>query len=230
VKFVQVLCVIALGTLTACQPPNGEPADSAEAQAESEAGRQKLEAEWQAQYDDMTIRLSLSPAESDALRAAFDNMQSELTAWMEGENGKRLIELEGRIATATRNSDLAGVQSAIREATPLRESFRAQIDAHGENLLNAMSPDNRATWEALRLSDHLIELMEPLNLRQDQIAAIENNAGPALQQAKGRGEPNPPAAAFLELEKWVEANVLDAQQRDAYAAVKADRPMRSLSL
>lgn len=222
---MRILCVFAaMAFMTGC----GGRDTAAPASADPSA-IQGLEAEWQAEYDAMAADLPLSPAESDALRAAFKSVQDDLRGWMNGPDGKRLIELEADMAAAAKRRDLGGVQAATSAARPLRDAFEAKIAAGKRGLLNALTPENRSRWGGHRLASHLLELMAPLGLSPEQQAAIRDNAAKALDQAAASGEPNPQAAAFLEFEKWLEASVLTPEQRTAYEAVKRAKPMRSLT-
>ena len=70
--------------------------------------------------------------------------------------------------------------------------------------------------------------MSSLTLSPEQENAIRSNAAAAFQAAQQRHEPNPMAAGFLDLESWVEQQVLSPQQHTAYQDVKKANPMRSL--
>lgn len=213
----------AILALAGCGPRESAPP------AETPARQTGLEVEWEAELDAMAAALPLSPGETDALRAAFQAVQDDLRGWMNGPDGQRLIELEADMAAAAKRKDLAGVQAATSAARPLRDTFEAKIAAGKQGMMDALTPENRSRWGGHRLASHMLELMAPLGLSPEQQAAIRDNAAAAMDKAAARGEPNPPAAAFLELEKWLESSVLTPEQRTAYEAVKRAHPMRSLT-
>lgn len=210
--------------MVACGAGGGVPPE------EAAAARSELEATWQAEYDAMAAAVPLSADEASKLEQAFESFHADLAAWLDGPEGQRLMALEAEMKAAARGKDLAGVRAATGEARPLRDTFEQKIKAGQQALLDALTPENRARWKGHKLAAHLLELMEPLELSPQQRSAIESNAAAALAQAEARGEANPPAAAFLELERWAETQVLSPDQRSAYEGIKKGAPLRSLRI
>ncbi|MBX3179337.1 MAG: hypothetical protein KF886_18430 [Candidatus Hydrogenedentes bacterium] len=227
--FAPALALLALSTLlnAACAPGKGdEPALDL---ASAEAGLRE-EGSGDAQPEEMARVLGLDPAAASALRDAFARRDAEVEAWIAGERGQRLIRLEAEMFAAVEARKLDDVKRATAEATPLRDELRQLIADHETSILDSLGPERRVQWEGYEVAKKMLDLMQPLELNFQQAQAIEQGGPAALAQAMRAGEPNPQAAAFLELEKWVEESVLTPDQRAAYQDIKASNKLRSLSI
>jgi len=225
--FKRLLLSMVLLFIAGCQPAADPEAEidlaAAQAELEAEAARDDVRA-------DMLRVLALAPGQADALNAAFDARDKALGDWIAGEKGQRLIALEAEMAARTRASDLDGVRNAIAQAKPLREELMGMVEQYQTAILDTLSYEQRVQWLGFQVSSKLLQLAEGLGLNGAQLAAIEQGGPSAVAQAIQRGEPNPKAAAFLELEKWVEESVLSPEQRAGYAAVKDKNKLRSLGV
>ena len=181
-------------------------------------------------YEAIPSVLGLSATESAAFAEQLDRLDATLRAWMEGEKGQQLMQLDAEIRVKTEEKDLPGLRAVIAQATPLRNEIRGLIASSRNDLLDSLGPEGRLSWEAHEVASELLELMEPLSLDTTQEAQIRTNAIEQLRAAQSKNEPNPKAASFLELEQWAESRVLSPEQRDAYQTVKEDNPMRSLGV
>lgn len=228
--LVPTLALLALHTLliAACAPGNGAT-DPALDLASAEAGLREESGE-SAQPDEMVRVLGLDPAAASALREAFARRDAEVESWIGGERGQRLIRLEAEMFAAVEARKLDDVKRATAEATPLRDELRQLIADHETSILDSLGPERRVQWEGYEVARKMLDLMQPLELNFQQAQAIEQGGPAALAQAMRTGEPNPQAAAFLELEKWVEESVLTPDQRAAYQDIKASNKLRSLSI
>ena len=182
------------------------------------------------EYEAIPSMLGLSPEESSAFAGQLDRLDATLRSWMQGEKGQQLMGLEAEIRTKTEEKDLPGLRAVIAQATPLRTEIRELIESSRNELLDSLGPEGRLKWEAHEVASGLLELMETLVLDATQEAQIRTNAIEQLRAALSKNEPNPKAASFLELERWVESRILSFEQRAAYEAVKKDNPMRSLGV
>ncbi len=192
-----------------------------------QAQEQRL-GDWQSDYDEMVTALGLDAESQASLESAFLERDRRLRNWFDGPKGRRLIELEALLAKEAQNRDLQSVRSITAEGKPLRAEVRDLIKASDEEVLAVLTPEQRGAWDGYLLSKRLLELMESLELSPEQIEALRDNAPRFLDQAKQAGEPNPPAAAFLQYERWAERQVLDPVQQGMYAGTKRENPLRSL--
>jgi hypothetical protein len=213
-------------------PVGCQPGSQPEAALDVEGAEQQVRAE--AQEDDvrdaMMRVIQLEPAQRTALEQAYMARDEEFGAWLEGEKGKRLVALEARMRIEAKESNLAEFRKVIAEATPLRNELIGMLKSHQQNILDTLSPSQQLQWAGYEVSSTMLELMVPLQLVPGQVSAIEGAAVEAVAQATQRGEPNPKAAAFLDLEQWVEESVLSAEQHDGYQDVKDANKMRSLGI
>lgn len=200
--------------------------------ASVEAARAQLEAEFdsQGELERKKRFLGLAGAQAAALDAAYAQRDSEISAWIAGERGQRLIALEAKMGDASRGRDLQGVQAAIAEAKPLRQELILLIGEHEGNIRAVLSQEQVDAWDGYEIASELLALMEPLGLDVQQRSAIEQSGTAALLAARGRGESNAGAAAFLDLEKWAESSVLRAEQRAGYQEIKSQNKLRSLGI
>lgn len=217
--------IVALLLFMGCDGPSSEV--SAPSLAETRA---RVESEFQmdSELDQMNRVLSLDPTQSEALLAAYEKRDSEISAWLAGEKGQRLIALEADMARAAREQDLEGVRNATSQAKPLRMEIIMLIGDHEGAMRALLSEAQRDQWDGFQIAAEMLDLMEPLQLDGAQRSAIEAAGPQALTQARERGEVNPSAAAFLDLERWAEESVLSPEQRAGYGPIKSKHGLRSL--
>jgi len=222
---VVALCCLVAG-LAGCGGADKTPAlDRAAAEANIRANDTGDE-----QYNAMTRVLALEPETVTALQAAFARRDEVVENWLAGEKGQRLIELEAQLFAAVEARSLAEVKRTTAAAKPLRNELRQLIQDHESAILGTLPPDKQVEWQGYEVSDQLLTLMKPLELGFEQAQAIEHAGAPAVGQCIQRGEPNPKAAAFLEVEAWVEERVLTPEQREGYQEIKSKNKMRSLGV
>jgi len=184
--------------------------------------------DWESEYTEMASAVGLGLADSQRLRTIFEERETELGGWLRGPKGTQLVELETRLRSAAKSSDLSETRKVIAKATPLRREFEGLIESYKTKIMNALTPQQQSQWQGHQLAEKILELMLSLNLDANQQQQIRTAAVQTIDQAKQQGQPNPPAAAFLELEEWIEGNLLSGDQRKAYVEVKKENPMRSL--
>ena len=183
---------------------------------------------WEANYNEMVEALSLTPGEQDAVRGAFERGYAEMTARLEGDEGQELEAEEAKLKEAVKNKDLAAVRTITRRAGPKRQALVAGVKQIQEDILLTLSPEKQLAWKGHQIAQDMVELMEDLGLTAEQEAAIRANAVAAVQAAQQAGAVNPMAKGFLDLEAWVEQQVLGPQQYEGYQPVKEANSMRSL--
>lgn len=183
---------------------------------------------WESHFEEMSQALSLDEAERASLTGAFLERDDVLREWLEGPEGRRLIELEAQLADAAGSRDLSGVRAITSEASPLRRKFERLVADSEATLLSTLTPEQQRDWDTWRLSKKLLDLMEGIGLSEEQKLQIRERAFDFLAQAHGAGEPNPEAAAFLEFERWAQRSVLDSTQSGMYEEIKRENPLRSL--
>lgn len=216
--------VALLFILAACsQPVDDEPTAL---DASIEQAKEGLLPEWEAELDEMTRALALTPAEQAPVRAAFEARQDEIVAWFDGPEGSKLLEEEAALREATAEKDLQKVRSLTKTAGPRRRAIENIIKRGDAAVLQALPPAKQDSWRGYELSQALLELMQPLNLTAEQQSSIADNSAAAYQSAANT--PNPMAAGYLELEKWVEAEVLTPDQRAAFQPIKDQNKLRTL--
>ncbi len=220
------LLTASLATSLACGAAN-ETGSTLTEDEFHQAQEQRL-GDWQSNYNEMVSALQLDAGDQASLESAFLERDRRLRDWFDSPRGRRLIELEALLAKEAQSRDLQSVRAITAEGKPLRAEVADLIKASDEEVLAALTPEQGRAWEGYLLSNRLLELMESLELSPGQIETLRNSAPRFLDQAKQAGEPNPPAAAFLQYEQWAERQVLDPVQQGMYAAVKRKNPLRSL--
>lgn len=185
---------------------------------------------WESEYNDMVSVLGLSEDESQYLRAAFEQRETEGGAWLKGERGVRLAKLEGALKVAAKNKNLAETKRIISLAGPLRNELTGLLKTHEANILGSLSSDRQVQWQGHKVAEKLLGLMRPQSLDYTQEQYVRNGAVDAFARALQTGQINPSAAAFLELERWAEDAVLSEEQWQGYQDVKKKAPVRSLGI
>jgi hypothetical protein len=221
-----IIVILALSVFPACIFELGDEIDSAP--DSSDPVTLRSDTDWESQHTEMVSILALNPTDAQRLRTVFQARETELGGWIRGDRGAKLVELETALRAAATNSELTETRKFIAQATPLRREFEALAEGHETNILNALTPAQQNQWQGHQLAQKLLDLMAPLNLDPTQQEQIRAAATQAIAQAKQQQQPNPPAAAFLELEKWAEDNILNGNQRQAYAPIKQKNALRSL--
>lgn len=227
---------LMFATLISCSNegsgPQSQPASLAEQSSQDAERLQKTNPgsgptreAWRSEYETMTSALSLSEEEKARLAAALKTRDETIAQWM-AEKGNQLKDLERQMAEAARARDLASVKDLTERAHPLRSELRAQIASQTTAVRGVLSADNQLNWDAHQLAQRVLKVMQPLNLTEPQRAQLRAESITAAQAAVQ--EPNPSAAGYLKLERSVEANVLTAEQRSQFIAVKKKHPLRSL--
>ena len=219
------ITLVCLGIFSCSQEDPVHTANLAEAEASL-----RSDTTFDAEKETMIRVLELDETEARRLGQAFDRRYERLEQFLSGEKGQRLIALEADLRVATTARDLAAVKGVIDQATPLREAFRQLIKDHNQALLDTLMPEQATHWQGYEVGIRLLETMMPLDLSADQMVAISQAGPPAFFQAQQTGEVNPKAAAFLQLERWAESDVLLPAQREAYEAIKGKRGLRSLGI
>lgn len=225
-RNVGALLVLALAAI-GCEPADDAPATQANAQQAAAVAMNEPPA-WEDELYDMVHALDLTIAEEDAVRAAYEQRDADVRAFMESERGRQLSDDEAALAEAARAGNLSKVREITGRAGGDRDALRQIIRDGKRRIREALPEDKRVAWDAYQVSAELLELMEPLGLDLDQQLKIEDQAVVSMEAALARNEPNPMAAAFLSIEKWAENAVLTPTQRRAYTDVKQENPLRSL--
>lgn len=221
------LAALSILTISGCGPAKDPAPTMNLADAETRLRSEKPGGDV---FDDMVRVLQLDTAAQGALRQAFSARDDAFEAWIVGPDGQRLIALEAEMFAAVEAKNLNEVKRTTSQATPLRNALRALVSEHDEAIRSVLHPDQRIQWDGHLVADEMLVLMQPLGLAFEQAQAVENGGVTAVLQAMEAGQPNPKAAAFLELEKWVEERVLSPEQRAAYQDIKASNKLRSLSI
>lgn len=215
---------LLFGTLSCTQEdgvPDGDaPSQDDRSQAGSATDADRLpspETAWTAEYEQMNAVLELSDQERVELKAAFEARAAAFTQWQK-EKGSDLDQFEQQMKQAAKARDLADLKRATAKATPLRNELREILKTHQSNIQEALSPKLRLKWEAHEVSELVLDLMQPLSLSDQQVAQVRTEA---LSTARASAdEPNPRAAAYLNLEQNVERSVLTAEQRQAFQELR----------
>lgn len=220
--------ILSVLVIAGCQQQEENTADS----GDREAARASLEAEARqdSRQTQMVEVLQLDATQTSALNDAFSARDEAVGAWLKGEKGTELVSWEAEIKRAAREKKLGALRNATDQAKPLRDELRQLFATHEARIMDVLTPDQQIQWQGFEVSSKLLQLTEDLGLNAQQFAAIEQGGPAAVREAIQRGEPNPKAAAFLELERWMENSVLSEQQFNAYEAVKSDNKLRSLGI
>jgi Spy/CpxP family protein refolding chaperone len=184
---------------------------------------------WQDEYGQMVSTLDLTLDQEDALRTAFEERDRALAEWLNGPEGQKLYAQEERLKDAVNARDLRAVRDVTRGGPNMRVAFGKQIEAADQRILDVLTEDQQQTWQGHLLAEKFLELSAPVQLSFEQQTQIRFQAPRMYAGMLARSEPNPQAAGFLALEKWAEANVFTPEQRAAYAVVKSENPLRSLT-
>jgi hypothetical protein len=224
-----LVCVLLAMTAVSCARVE-DSVDNAAPNSEVDSEQAALDTgtskpDWTTEYEEMATALDLADDEADALREAFVTRDRVISAWL-ADDGVRLEELEGEMATAAKAHDLAGVQQIIAQAKPLRDTLRELIQTHQDAIRRTLSDENQVRWAAHGLAERLLELMQPIALTDAQAAQVREQALAAARETAG--EPNPSAAGYLRLERAAESQILTDEQRRAFETVKQKNPLRSL--
>lgn len=226
---VAILC-LAL-TVSGCSKdpdPPAAPDDRAAAPESSPESPAAPRVARESDYDRMIAVLELTAQDKARLKQAFDAADAALAEW-DAANGDRLRNLEADMKAAVKNRRLTELRSITEEAAPLRRELSDLVAEHKYKTLMALPPDQRAGWNAQRLSQRLIAFMEPLDLTHEDIDAIRAKALEIAREIDWPApDPNPLPAAYLALEGAVENQVLTPDQRPEFDAVKQRKKIRSL--
>ena len=216
-KVITVVVALLLpGCGQAPEPP--PPAATVEAAAP----------DWQANYDEMVAVLALSSTERTHLRDTMAREYEAFAAWMAGPNGQAVRDEDAALRAAAEARDVAAVRRITQQPQTARAAMRARLDEVTAAVLAALPPAQRQAWAAHQMVSKFVEVMAPLALSAQQEQALRTAAPQAYAAAVQRGEPNPASAAYLDLERYAETQVLSPEQLQRYADVKRDNPMRSL--
>ena len=173
----------------------------------------------------MNAVLELSDQEQATLKAAFEARVEAVTQWGT-EKRATLVKYEQQMKQAAKDRDLVGLRQAKAKAEPLRNELRELLKTHRSKIREALSPEYRFKWDAHQVSERILDLMQPLNLTDQQISQVQAKALSTVRASVN--QPNPQAAAYMELEQTVERNVLTAEQSQAFEEIKKKNPLRSL--
>ena len=224
IAFAVPVIVVLLG-ISGC---TGEGSNSSSGDAQPVELRS--DTAWESEFGLMVSVLGLNQGESQGLRIAFEDREAEVGAWIRGERGVKLAQLEGEMKAAAKNKDLAETKRTISAADPLRKELRNLVDSHEANILGSLTPERQIQWDGYKIAEKLLGLMALLALDATQQQQIRNAAVESISQAVWSGQVNPRAAGYLELEKWVENQLLSDSQYDAFQDLKKKSPMRSLGI
>ena len=183
---------------------------------------------WEADYHEMVEVLALTAAEQNAVRTAYEEGYAAFVERLEGDEGKDLMAEEAELKKAVEQKNLSAVRSITARAAPKRRAMEGAVQQVEEGALAALPPEKLNQWNGHRVAKELLTLMEPLGLNGDQWNAIYGTGTMAVLDAQQKGEPNPMAAGFIQLEVWAEQNVLMQEQYAQYQDIKKQNPMRSL--
>ena len=225
---VQVIIIVACWGILGCTGERSAGSDSSSSEAQEVELRS--DTAWKSEHSEMVSVLGLNQTDSQRLQAAFEKREAEVGSWIKGERGVKLKKLEGELLMAFKKKDLAETKRIISMADPLRKELKRLVDSHEENILNALTPDQRIQWDGHKIAEKLLKLMDPLKLDVSQQQQIRNAAVDAIDQAIWSGQVNPRAAGYLELEMWAENEVLFDEQWEAYQDIKKKSPIRSLGI
>lgn len=231
--------LILIGLLmltTACsRPPESNSAKAAGDSANIDSSESTLQGKqpwsgeslsnWKVVFAEMQEVLDMSSDEKRQLEATFEQHVQKLQTWYQ-EHGQRIAEGDRIAIEAARNRDLARLRKIKQEIVPLKQEAMALHKTMDNAVLDALTETNRNRWQAHRLTSRFLELAESLELSDSQQTQVGELAIEAAKHV--RNQATPQAAGFLELEKRVEAKVLDAEQRTKYEEIKAKNKMRSL--
>ena len=222
-------CLLVMGVCVGLQCCSQQGQSSEDILAEAEA-TVRSEAAFEAKKTTMIRVLGLNASEALRLGQAFDARYEAIEQFLSGEAGQRLITLEAELRVAAQAKDLAAVQRVIDEAQPLRDAFCQRIEEQEVALYDVLTPAQATHWQGYEVAVRLLETMGPVKLSAEQMVAISEAGPPAFYRAQEAGEVNPKAAAFLQLERWAESDVLSPEQRDTYEAIKGTKGLRSLGI
>jgi pyoverdine/dityrosine biosynthesis protein Dit1 len=182
------------------------------------------------EYERMVTILNLNDAECARLKETFKAGDEAIKGWKSSGEGIKLVQLEKQMKKAAKNRNLREMKQLIGEAKPLRSFYKGIIKTHHENILKALSPDKRKQWNAYRLADELINLMEPLGLSDDQIRQIQRSALSSIEKTINQSnvQNKTMSRAYLNLTRTMENDVLTERQRQAYGQIKRKILIRSL--
>lgn len=185
--------------------------------------------EWEAEYEQMSARLDLSPDEATSLKRAFEERHQAVEQWWAAK-GQTLVEYETRMQQAARDKDLSAMRRAKQQAQPLRDEFRSLIREQDVRLEQALPADQRQAWDAQRLLIKFEGLCgDSIQLTTDQERQLDDLARQhAATAASDRTRQNRLAQPFLDFERAAENTVLTPEQKNKYAEIKKNNALRSL--
>jgi hypothetical protein len=222
-KRASVMTILVLVGFLGCSGESASPSDKAP------PVELRSDTAWESEFDEMVSVLGLTSEESKYVRTAFEQREAEVGAWLKGGRGAELAQLEGQLKVAAESKNLSETKKIIAKAGPMRKELMGLINAHQANILGALTPERQVQWQGHEVAEKLLKLMASLALDATQRQYIQNGAVEAIAQARQAGQPNPKAAAFLELESWAENSVLSQAQQQAYQETKKKAPIRGLS-
>jgi len=232
-KSTFLLLVLSL-LVGGCAPPKTSSSDSSETGTEAQTGGSEDRSgpmsgrsldNWKNVFAEMTDVLQLDPAQQERLKSTFEEHVTRLKAWYE-QHGATIARADRQAIQAARNRDLATIRKLKEEVTPRREEVARMHQEMDRAIDMALDEDKRFRWQGHRLAARLFELCEDFEWSEGQKERITELAVEAAKRVQST--PNPQAAGFIELEKRVEREVFNQQQRTEYQEIKDANKLRTL--
>ena len=234
---IYLLLTGTLAVAIGCAPPaekNGEPAagETSTASGSDETGAESAKSwsgdsldQWTTVFAEMKETLELSADEQQQLEDTFQQQVEKLQAWYQ-QHGPRIAEGDRTAMKAARDRDLATLRKLKDEIVPLKQEATALHKEMDVAVLNSLSEANRFRWQGHRLAARFFELANSIQLTDEQRTQVGELAVAAARRTQNQTTPQ--AAGFLEMEKGIEAKVLNPEQRTAYQEIKDRNKLRSL--
>jgi hypothetical protein len=127
---------------------------------------------------------------------------------------------------AAKSKDLGSLQNWKQKAEPLKKELVDTAERFKVTIREALPAKKRLEWEAHKLYERLLELMQPLNLSEEQKKEVRAKSHTAAEESAE--EANPQASGFLKAEREVETDVLSPEQQKEYESIKKKHPLRSM--
>jgi len=224
------LCVAALVALAlapvvfgaepkATTEPAAQPAPSAESKSEDEKAILAREA-------------GLNAEQKTRLDKAVAEAQTIMGDW-EKANEAKIQVFNKAVAAARQAQDEAAFRKAVTDAQPMLKERRDIQVKYDKQIMDILTPDQKATWIGFLLSGNMTRQATPLNLTAEQVAKVRtlcNAAGKeliALPEPKEGDAEDPGMQARVAIQKKLMADftgtVLTTEQQATMKAMTQPR-------
>ena len=181
-------------------------------------------------YANIQQILKLSKEESQKLDSVKDKHKQVFKAWYATEWPK-LKELEKEFLEAAKERNLKKINQMKsngkrKQMDQFKQQERKMQIAFEKDLLAAIPENKLHVWKGHRMSELLIEFLNPLDLSKDQIQEIRQLAPAAADSVKR--EKNWQGIGTNNLEKMFERQILAADQKSDFEALKKKNKLRML--